>query len=90
MTFALKCHRFKSWCGWAFKQLGEDKEKKRYSTTARAHKPNSGRVWRVIQKNQPADQFQVTAPIQSHNLPLDTEILLKSEKLSKYINEISD
>lgn len=32
-------------------------------------------VFDVTQKNQPASQFQVTAPFQSHYLPLNYKIL---------------
>ncbi len=55
--------------------------KERYSgTTAGAWQPNSVCVRHVTQKNQPANRFQFTAPIQSHNLPLHYKILVKYVK----------
>ena len=71
-----------SWCPGVTGLLCSCKERYR-CTTAGAQQPNRGCVWLVTQKNQVANQLQVTAPIQSHNLPLHYKILVQPVKIEQ-------
>lgn len=75
MILLIKFYHFIFWCNWVLTWLDRC-----CSTTSGARQPKRGCAEHVSQKNQPANSFQVTAPIQNHNLPLHYRIA----NLSRY------